>query len=401
MGRSKRRTCVLLIVENINDTKQWVNTNIFNAPDNREVKKNSKFQKKKEKKKFFLLQNSRSICPSRHTYARVEMTTTLTTSPSAEGGGGGRPLRPVETNRIVAHASSSLFEDGGAEGEGGKKREGKTQYEIERDAKVRENEARMRALGIDGLAEKLAMDAAKKKKKSTTTNKRAPPPRDDNATTTTRMTRRQRMISNETVEEKEAREAAERVQREEANVGARNGRGGHGRAKTRGLEFPNVKEEFPLCEGVFGPFTMKTPKTNGPITVLNVGAPVGGGRRRFESEFWSRSGCLYHHPYLIGYKAEKTFQGRVYVMEIVDGEDRPMFRVTDKENPGKTFVGETPTAPWYDLVVSKRLGTRISGPQFFGFSERMTMAAIGFALNGDEEMLKQCYSKGYATDEED
>ena len=162
-----------------------------------------------------------------------------------------------------------------------------------------------------------------------------------------------------------------------------------------------MKEEFPLCEGVFGPFTMKTPKTNGPITVLNVGAPVGGGRRRFESEFWSRSGCLYHHPYLIGYKAEKTFQGRVYVMEIVDGEDRPMFRVTDKENPGKTFVGETPTAPWYDLVVSKRLGTRISGPQFFGFSERMTMAAIGFALNGDEEMLKQCYSKGYATDEED
>ena len=88
-------------------------------------------------------------------------------------------------------------------------------------------------------------------------------------------------------------------------------------------------------------------------------------------------------------------------MEIVDGEDRPMFRVTDKENPGKTFVGETPPAPWYDLVVSKRLGTRISGPQFFGFSERMTMAAIGFALNGDEEMLKQCYSKGYATDEED
>ena len=102
------------------------------------------------------------------------MTTTLTTSPSAEGGGGGGgPLRPVETNRIVARASSSLFEDhGGAlrseggEGEGGgKKREGKTQYEIERDAKVRENEARMRALGIDGLAEKLAMDAAKKKKK--------------------------------------------------------------------------------------------------------------------------------------------------------------------------------------------------------------------------------------------
>ena len=258
----------------------------------------------------------------------------------------------------------------------------------------------MRALGIDGLAEKLAMDAAKKKKKKTKTNKRVPPPRDDNDATTTRMTRRQRR-SQRNRGGKEAREAAERVQREEANVGARNGRGGHGRAKTRGLEFPNVKEEFPLCEGVFGPFTMKTPKTNGPITVLNVCASRRRPERRFESEFWSRSGCLYHHPYLIGYKAEKTFQGRVYVMEIVDGEDRPMFRVTDKENPGKTFVGRKRRQRLVRLVVSKRLGTRISGPQFFGFSERMTMAAIGFALNGDEEMLKQCYSKGYATDEED
>jgi hypothetical protein len=88
-------------------------------------------------------------------------------------------------------------------------------------------------------------------------------------------------------------------------------------------------------------------------------------------------------------------------MEIVDGEDRPMFRVTDKEAPGKTFVGETPTAPWYDLLISKRLGTRISGPQFFGFSERTTMAAIGFQLekSGEKEMLKQCYSKGYAMDD--
>ena len=41
----------------------------------------------------------------------------------------------------------------------------------------------MRALGIDGLAEKLAMDAAKKKKKKTKTNKRVPPPRDDDDAT--------------------------------------------------------------------------------------------------------------------------------------------------------------------------------------------------------------------------
>ena len=30
-------------------------------------------------------------------------------------------------------------------------------------------------------------------------------------------------------------------------------------------------------------------------------------------------------------------------MEIVDGEDRLMFGVTDKENPGKCFAGEMPT----------------------------------------------------------
>jgi len=278
----------------------------------------------------------------------------------------------------------------------------KNAYEIERDLKVSMNLARLKALGIDVAREKLDLENAKKtkaKKYNNASKKRTA----FFTSSEPRVTRRQRMMQNETSEERAQREAAEKVQREELNGddGKRKRASKTTYMKTRGMEFPNVREEFPNSLGMFGPFAMKTQKTNGPVTVVEVGEVVSGGRRRFASEFWSRSGCLYHHPYLIGYKAEKVFQGRVYLMEIVDGEDRPMFRVTDKEAPGKTFVGETPTAPWYDLLISKRLGTRISGPQFFGFSERTTMAAIGFQLekSGEKEMLKQCYSKGYAMDD--
>jgi hypothetical protein len=287
---------------------------------------------------------------------------------------------------------------------------GKTAYELERDRKVSENQARMRALGIDAARERMEIANAKKtSKRSNNANDDERKNRKKNKSavhvSSPRVTRRQRMMSNETEEERAAREAAERARRELNGYYYDDEQKQRTKAtvnKTRGLEFPRVKEEFPNSLGMFGPFAMKTAKTNGPVTVLAVGAPATGGRRRFESEFWSRTGCLYHHPYLIGYKAEKVFQGRAYVMEIIDGEDRPMFRVTDKEAPARTFLGETPTAPWYDLVISKRLGTRISGPQFFGFSERMTMAAIGFELErrGEEEMLKQCYSKGYALDDE-
>ena len=278
----------------------------------------------------------------------------------------------------------------------------KNAYEIERDLKVSMNLARLKALGIDVAREKMDLENAKKtktKKHNNASKKRTAL----FSSSEPRVTRRQRMMQNETSEERAQREAAEKVQRDELfdGDGKRKRASKTTHTKSRGMEFPNVREEFPNSLGMFGPFAMKTPKTNGPVTVVEVGEVVSGGRRRFASEFWSRSGCLYHHPYLIGYKAEKVFQGRVYLMEIVDGDDRPMFRVTDKEAPGKTFVGETPTAPWYDLLISKRLGTRISGPQFFGFSERTTMAAIGFQLekSGEKEMLKQCYSKGYAMDD--
>jgi hypothetical protein len=62
-------------------------------------------------------------------------------------------------------------------------------------------------------------------------------------------------------------------------------------------------------------------------------------------------------------------------MSIVAGLVGPRFRVTD-DRSGETFEGESPTKPWTGVCVSKRLGTRISGPLFFGFSDPMTMRAL-------------------------
>ena len=210
------------------------------------------------------------------------------------------PLQNVSSNFLVVTTTNNNDSSGG----------GKTAYELERDRKVSENQARMRALGIDAARERIEIANAKKK-----TSKRS----NDiwskkrksavHVASSPRVTRRQRMMSNETEEEREAREAAERTQRElNGYYDDEQKQRTKAMVKTRGLEFPRVKEEFPNSVGMFGPFAMKTAKTNGPVTVLAVGAPATGGRRRFESEFWSRTGCLYHHPYLIGYKAEKVFQ---------------------------------------------------------------------------------------------
>ena len=62
-------------------------------------------------------------------------------------------------------------------------------------------------------------------------------------------------------------------------------------------------------------------------------------------------------------------------MSIVAGLVGPRFRVTD-DRSGEVFEGESPTKPWTGVCVSKRLGTRISGPLFFGFSDPMTMRAL-------------------------
>jgi len=70
-------------------------------------------------------------------------------------------------------------------------------------------------------------------------------------------------------------------------------------------------------------------------------------------------------------------------MLILAGQSGPVFRVVD-DTSGEFFDGESPTRPWTGVCLSKRLGTRISGPLFFGFSDPMTQRAIAQLYTLDE-----------------
>ena len=277
-------------------------------------------------------------------------------------------------------------------------RNNKSEYELERDRRVAMNNARMEQIGIKRAMENLNETFTKKKKKNSGSKrkrelKREEEEEEEEEIVPARVTRRQAMIDGETVEECESRELAES---QKALIDNAKGYGQNKSMKARGngLEFPNMEEEFPNSAGIFAPFSLKTHRTNGVITILDIGKPLTKSQSELEA-FWSRRGCLFHHPYLPGFRAERVFQGKLYTMEISNDHSmsKPLFSVIDKES-GKSFVGETPTAPWYDLVTSKRLGTRISGPQYFGFSERMTMAAIACVI--DDETLEICKNKGYS-----
>lgn len=58
--------------------------------------------------------------------------------------------------------------------------------------------------------------------------------------------------------------------------------------------------------------------------------------------------------------------------------------MTDTER-GLTFEGESPTHPWTRVCEALNVGTRISGPQFFGFSDPLTQVAI-MKMYDDREM---------------
>lgn len=43
---------------------------------------------------------------------------------------------------------------------------------------------------------------------------------------------------------------------------------------------------------------------------------------------------------------------------------------------GEQYEGATPTKPWTGVCLAHRTGQRISGPQYFGFSDALTQRAI-------------------------
>jgi len=119
---------------------------------------------------------------------------------------------------------------------------------------------------------------------------------------------------------------------------------------------------------VVAPFTLR----GMAVTVWELGSIQ---RDSFAPRFWSSKGCLYHHAYPVGYRASKAHFGREYSMHILAGPCGPRFRVVDAAS-GQAFEGDSPTQPWTLVCVSKRLGTRISGPLFFGFSDALTQRAL-------------------------
>ncbi|KAJ3268382.1 hypothetical protein HK104_005386, partial [Borealophlyctis nickersoniae] len=93
--------------------------------------------------------------------------------------------------------------------------------------------------------------------------------------------------------------------------------------------------------------------------------------------YWSHKSCTFKHPYPVGFRATKNHFNREWTMEIAEGADGPVFKVTS--DTGITYEGPTPTKPWTDVCIAlagKHGKTRISGPLFFGFSDLITQALV-------------------------
>ena len=125
-----------------------------------------------------------------------------------------------------------------------------------------------------------------------------------------------------------------------------------------------------------------------PFTLRSIGVTVWSlgeiYRGEWKNKFWSSTGCLYHHAYPVGYKATKRHFNRSYTMWIEAGDRGPVFFVREEGPNPLVFKGESPTKPWTKICVHKKLGTRISGPLHFGFSDPCTQSAIAKMYNEGE-----------------
>lgn len=123
------------------------------------------------------------------------------------------------------------------------------------------------------------------------------------------------------------------------------------------------------------PFTLRSINT----TILDLGHVHRG---EWAHRYWSNRGCLYHHAYPVGFKAQKEIFNRVWEMRIEEGTSGPIFIVTDGKS---SFRGDSPTAPWTKVCLAHKTGQRISGPLFFGFSDPITQNAIACCCYNEAE----------------
>ncbi|KFM27395.1 hypothetical protein F751_1172 [Auxenochlorella protothecoides] len=146
------------------------------------------------------------------------------------------------------------------------------------------------------------------------------------------------------------------------------------------------------------------PEIEAPFTLRSIGKCVTVWdlgcihRAAWADRYWSSPGCLYHHAYPVGYRASKTVFGREYEMSIGLGEAGPVFKIRALSGPGQEFEGPTPTQPWTAVCLAHRTGQRISGPQYFGFSDALTQRAIAGLYDARE--LAAALKEGTARAEE-
>ncbi len=249
---------------------------------------------------------------------------------------------------------------------------GLTEYEQLRAMRIRENRQRLKALGVVDTVESLAKQTRKRRvqrrAKAMTAKRRTNGADGGPAEMETEAPARR---SKRLREADEAKEHADFAQLDEAPDETTR----RPKKRSRLLNF-NDHEMSSLR--VETPFTLLAEK----VTVLELGSVW---RSNYAQNYWSSSGCKFHHAYPVGYRATKVVFGKTYEQSIEEGETGPVFSVRDTVT-GKEWRGETPTNPWTAVCISQNTGQRISGPKFFGFSDLFTLKALAKNLYNEEEL---------------
>jgi len=135
----------------------------------------------------------------------------------------------------------------------------------------------------------------------------------------------------------------------------------------------NVKKYAPAPKDENGNIIF--PIQLGVLTVYNLGKVVWD-----KPDFHSTK---YIWP--VGYKSERLCPSTLdpeqrvgYISEIVDEDNKPMFKVTPTDCPENSVTAATPTSAWTEILtrinnlktpqMGKRQVVSVSGPEYFGFS---------------------------------
>ncbi|KAK9728387.1 hypothetical protein K7432_001101 [Basidiobolus ranarum] len=126
------------------------------------------------------------------------------------------------------------------------------------------------------------------------------------------------------------------------------------------------------------------PKDNNGKLILPVTVGKGGDEVTIVSigrVIWEKE--AYHTPryiWPVGFHSEKLYTSMldgnkktIYVSEILEGEEAPVFQVTAEDQPGRKFVANSASGVWkqvLDEIMAKGFGakTHASGPQLYGIN---------------------------------